>query len=86
VPGHPGRAQAYDGGMTADTDATTTASANGTAPADPDPPCADCATGGEKALAVVGALFGIFLILMAVDMATGGKITGYVREQAGASE
>ena len=62
---------------TAETQAT--ASANGTAP--PGEPCEDCATSGEKALAVLGALFGIFLIVMAFDMFSGGRIGGYVTER-----
>jgi hypothetical protein len=66
------------GGMTAD----PTTSANGTVPAEPAPPCEDCATSGEKTLAVVAALFGIFIVVMAIDMFTGGRVTGYVREQA----
>jgi len=61
---------------------TETTSLNGSGPA-PDQPCDDCATGGEKALAVLGVLFGIFLIVMAIDMFSGGKIIGYVQEKAG---
>jgi hypothetical protein len=71
-------ARAYDEAMTADTSTETTASANGTAPAPPADPCDDCATRGEKTLAVVAALFGVFVILMAVDMFSGGKVSGYV--------
>ena len=58
------------------------ASLNGTGPM-PDQPCEDCVTGGEKALAVVAALFGIFVFLVAVDMFTGGKVGGFVRDQVG---
>ncbi len=65
-----------------------TASANGTAPTTGQPaegePCVDCVTGGEKALAILAGLFAAFLIGMAIDMFTGGKLTGFVREQAGA--
>lgn len=57
-----------------------TVSLNGTGPA-PDPPCEDCASSGEKALAVVAVLFGLFIIAMAVDMFTGGKVGGFVRER-----
>jgi hypothetical protein len=53
---------------------------NGTAPAE-EQPCDDCATGGEKALAVLGILFGVFLIVMAFDMFTGGQVSGYVKER-----
>jgi hypothetical protein len=66
-----------------DTQADTAASLNGTAPAPAAEPCEDCATSGEKALAVVAALFGIFILVMAIDMFTGGKIGGLVREAAG---
>jgi hypothetical protein len=67
-----------------ETRADTTTSPNGTTPAPPpDTPCEDCATSGEKALAILGALFGIFLIIMAFDMFTGGKIGGFVKERAG---
>ena len=62
--------------------ATETTSTNGTAPADP-APCQDCATGGEKLLAILAGAFGLFIILMAVDMATGGKVTGLVKAPAG---
>lgn len=56
-------------------------SANGTAPA-PEAAPEDQATGGEKALAVLGVLFGIFLIVMAIDMGTGGRVLGYIQERA----
>jgi len=54
---------------------------NGTAPPTGDAPCEDCATSGEKALAVVAFLFAAFIAVMAVDMFLGGKIGGYVRER-----
>jgi hypothetical protein len=46
---------------------------NGAAP--PEQPCADCATGGEKILAVVAAVFGLFVLAMAADMFTGGGLS-----------
>lgn len=68
--------------MTAET--VETASLNGTAPAtDQDEPCADCATGGEKLMAGLALLFGLFIIAMAADMFTGGRVTGLIREQVG---
>ena len=66
-----------------DTQADAQALANGTAPA-PEPPagpCEDCASNGEKGLAVLAALFGVFIILMAIDMFTGGKVSGLVQER-----
>ena len=55
---------------------------NGTAPAPAaDQPCEDCATPGEKLLAVLAAALGLFIIVLAVDMFTGGRITGSVVEQ-----
>jgi hypothetical protein len=69
------------------TDTTTETHVNGTAPPAAAPegeaPCADCASGGEKALAVFAAVFGLFLLVIAVDMFTGGRVTGMVRERAG---
>ena len=53
---------------------------NGTAP-QPAEPCEDCATNGEKTLAVLGALFGIFLIVMAFDIFSGGRLGGYISER-----
>jgi hypothetical protein len=63
----------------------TTEHVNGTAPApalDLPGDCAECATGGEKVLAVLAAALGVFVIVMAIDMFTGGRITGMVRERA----
>ena len=60
---------------------------NGTAPAPvADEPCEDCVTNGEKALAFVAGLFGLFVIAMAVDMFTGGALSRLLipeREPAG---
>lgn len=69
-----------------ETAADTAASLNGHAPAaglppEADAPCEDCATGGEKGLAVLAGIFALFLAAMAIDMFTGGKLSGYVREQ-----
>ncbi|HWM96733.1 MAG TPA: hypothetical protein VNO54_06715 [Streptosporangiaceae bacterium] len=66
-----------------DTTADTTASVNGQAPAPEakDGPCTDCVTGGEKALALIAALFGVFVVVMAFDMFTGGRVSGLVRDR-----
>jgi hypothetical protein len=61
--------------------APETASLNGSAPAE-DKPCTDCATGGEKALALIAALFGVFIVVMAADMFTGGRVAGYVKQRS----
>lgn len=50
---------------------------------DPAAPPGECASGGEKTLAILAACFGAFLILMAIDMFTGGGLTGFVRESTG---
>jgi hypothetical protein len=66
-------------------EATAETHVNGTAPPAPaaaDAPCEDCASPGEKFLAVLAAALGAFVIVMAVDMFTGGRITGYVRDRA----
>ena len=72
--GKPG--QAYDAIMTETQ--TVPPAVNGQAPA-PGPQavddCVDCATGGERALAVVAGLFGLFIIGLAVDMFTGGRLS-----------
>lgn len=54
-----------------------TAQHNGT-PATTEPPCEDCATTGEKILAGLAILFGVLIIAMGVDMATGGKLSGVI--------
>lgn len=61
------------GGMT---DAQADATANGQAPKEE--PCEDCATNGEKLLAGVAFLFGLFVVAMAIDMFTGGAISRLV--------
>jgi len=62
---------------------------NGTAPATAAPPaadqtgpCEDCATSGEKILAVIAAALGAFVVLLAIDMFTGGRISGMVKVAA----
>jgi hypothetical protein len=57
---------------------------NGTAPAAPAPagPCEDCASGGEKLMAVLTLLVALGLIVLAADGWTGGKVLGMVREAA----
>ena len=60
---------------------------NGThveAPAEPAAePCDDCASPGEKILAVAAALFGVLVLVMAIDIFTGGKVTGFLPSKAG---
>lgn len=58
--------------------------ANGTTPDQATPAtaaedCVNCATSGEKALAILAGLFGILIVLMAVDMFSGGRISGVVK-------
>lgn len=63
---------------------TQEAHVNGTAPAAPadgEAPCVDCATNGEKLLALLAGAFAVFLLVMAADMFTGGKVGGYVKER-----
>jgi hypothetical protein len=71
------------------TDTQAETHVNGTAPAPPaetaEAPCEDCTSGGEKALAVLAGVFGLFILLMAADMFTGGKISGLIRPAAEAS-
>jgi hypothetical protein len=56
---------------------------NGTAPAPADEaPCEDCPTRSDRFLAVLVGLLGLFVIAMAIDMATGGKVGGMIRERA----
>jgi hypothetical protein len=65
------------------TDTQADTHVNGTAPpASAAEPCDDCATSGEKILAVLAFAFAVFLGVMAIDMFTGGKVTGMVREAA----
>lgn len=52
-------------------------------PAATDEPCVDCASNGEKVLAVLGLVFAVLVAVMAVDMFTGGRVTGYVTAQRG---
>lgn len=44
-------------------------------------PCETCATSGEKLLAVLSFAFAAVIILMAVDMFSGGKVSGFVAER-----
>lgn len=46
--------------------------------------CEDCATSGERVLAVLAGLFGALVIIMAVDIFTNGRVTGFVAEQRAA--
>jgi hypothetical protein len=72
--------------MTDTTAETAAPSVNGTAPGasaiPPAEPCADCVTSGEKGLAVLALGFALFIAVMAVDMFTGGRISGYARDKA----
>jgi hypothetical protein len=62
-------------------EATTEPHVNGTAPTPAaGQPCEDCATSGEKILAVLAALLGAFVIAMAIDMFTGGRLSGMVKD------
>lgn len=56
---------------------------NGTAPPAPpaEPPCENCASPSEKALAVLAFLAGAFVVVIAIDMFFGGRLTGMVKEQ-----
>ncbi len=40
--------------------------------------CADCVTSGERALAVIGVLIGLVIVGIAIDLGTGGKLSGLV--------
>lgn len=48
-------------------------------------PCEDCATSGEKILAILAGAFAVLILVMAVDMFTGGKVTGMVKQTEPAS-
>lgn len=67
---------------TTEAPAAETPSLNGTAPAAEEQPCTDCVSGGEKAMALIAGLFGAFVILMAIDMFTGGRVSGAIAERA----
>lgn len=61
-------------------------SVNGQASAAGDVPDAESpyrVTGGERALAVLAIIFGLFVIVIGIDMASGGRVTGYVSEVRG---
>lgn len=64
--------------MTTPSQAATAQAAaiNGTAPAAPAEECEDCVTSGERALAVVGVLIGLGIAAIAIDLGTGGKVSG----------
>lgn len=74
-------ATAYYAGMS-ETTAEQAASLNGSAPDDAKP-CEDCVSGGEKVMALIAGLFGVFIIVMAFDMFSGGRLAGYVKERRG---
>jgi hypothetical protein len=75
--------RAYDASMT-DTTEAPAQSVNGAAPAPAaEVPCEDCATGGERALAVVAGLFGLFIVGLAVDMFTGGGLSKLIGRALG---
>lgn len=53
----------------------------------PDAPCEDCGpTSGERMLGIVAAGFGLFIIAMAADMITGGKVFGFLASIFGTSQ
>jgi hypothetical protein len=68
------------GGMTDTAAETTTASVNGQAPgaSAPQEDCEDCVSSGERVLAIVACLLGLFVVVIGVDMFTGGKLSGMV--------
>lgn len=51
------------------------AAVNGTSPGPAGPDCETCVTSGEKALAVTGILIGGAIILIAIDLWQGGKLS-----------
>jgi hypothetical protein len=66
-------------------------SVNGTAPgADPAAgECVECVTSGERALAVLGVVIGLAIAAIAIDLGTGGKLSGLVglgRGEAGTDD
>jgi len=65
--------------MTETTQATAAASANGAGPApSPESPCEDCVTGGERGLAALAIVLGLFIVAVGIDMLTGGKLSGMI--------
>lgn len=78
--------------MTDTTTAGTTADTsqlNGSGPAPgpaDDAGCADCASGGEKALAVIGGVVGALIVGMAIDMFTGGALSATLARMLGRAE
>lgn len=70
------------GSMTDTAAEQAAASVNGTGPAAAEQTCEDCVPGGEKAMAVLAGLFGVFIIMMAADMFTGGRISGTIAARA----
>ena len=67
------------------TDTTADTHLNGTAPAPAPAPaegCEDCASDGEKLMAVLTLIVAFGLIVLAADGWTGGKVLGMVREAA----
>jgi hypothetical protein len=65
-------------------EATAETHVNGTAPVSAAPAgedCADCVTSGEKMLATLAILFGVFIVVMGIDMFAGGKVGGWITER-----
>jgi hypothetical protein len=65
------------------TDTTAGEHLNGTAYISQTPagaPCEDCATGGEKLMAVLTLIIALGLLVLAADGWTGGKVLGMVKE------
>lgn len=48
---------------------------NGTAPAAAAEDCADCATSGERALAITGMIIGLGIFVMGLDVALGYRLS-----------
>ena len=63
--------------MTTSTETTATAAANGTAPgpADDSAGAGPAATASERVMGVIGIAFAVGLLLIGLDLATGGAIS-----------
>lgn len=48
--------------------------------------CEDCVSAGEKAFAILGLFAGALIVVFAIDLLTGGAISGRVDALAGKAE